>query len=92
MPAGLKGNMIGLDGGDESLSFTCFIVTQEKAHWNILWNDPTYDITYITALGNKDGECKIPGFHSSVKDSSILGYDTVSISEVTNVSEDIAAF
>jgi hypothetical protein len=83
--------MIGLDGGDESLSSTSFIVTQEKAHWNFFWNDPRNDITCITELGNKDRECKIPGFHSGVKDSSLLVYDTVSISTVNNVSEESAA-
>jgi len=59
------------------LSSSSFIVTQEKAHWNFCWNDPSNDIKYIIELGNKDRECKIPGFHSGVRDSSLLGYDTV---------------
>jgi hypothetical protein len=54
------------------LSFTTFIATQEKVHWNLCWNDPSNDIKYIIELGNKDRECKIPGFHSSVRDSSLL--------------------
>lgn len=51
---GLKWNMIGCDGGDESFKFHTFSVTQEKAHWNFCWNNPSNDIKCIIKLGNKD--------------------------------------